>query len=1001
MRVCQHCGTAADESDRFCAVCGARLPEEGSSGSSDPLIGRTVGGSYTLQEIVGVGGMGRVYRAEQGTLGRTVAIKVIHPHLLGDDQTVARFYQEARAASRLNHPNSVSIIDFGRTEDGILYLAMEHLTGRDLSLVMHEEGPLPFKRVCNILIAVLDALGEAHQLGIVHRDLKPENIILTRTRSGSDLVKVVDFGLATIVGGETSITRPGLVCGTPDYMSPEQGRGDPVDGRGDLYSLGVMLFELLCDQLPFVDDTPTKVVLRHLNDPVPDPRTVVPHRGIPDSLAEIVLRALEKDPDDRFADAVAMQEALRAAMEGLKSSKGSTRCAGCGELNPAGMRFCGACGARLPSQLGPPPATPARTSRRSVYPVLLDQRPLVGRAAELARLVETCDRATGRTLWLRIDGEPGVGKSRLVQEAARVLSERGDVVIATGGPHPSGAPVPYHAVTALLATLLGVPRERFRELATEGNGFDALAQAGIDDVLEPKGLEGADNAGRSGAAAAAVAAALVLSMSRNDARRAMIVLDDLQRCDGLTQLCASALPTALEGVSSLLVTIGRERFGDPEPMVLRGLSVEETGLFLAGKTSPTAPTLVSMARTSEGVLAKRMLPLYLEQILALGGNKNEETLPPRLADAVGLRFDRVGASARRMLQAAAVLGTESLVSELQGITEPAHHEGVGELVHAGLLVQDGELVRFPHVFLRDLAEAFIPAEARRELHRAALRMRQTAGSPTEVLAEHAYRTGEAMMALMVLERMGDASLSRGDGVGAVLGYRRALEVARREVLETGDMMMDAALVTFSRKLGRALEHVGDLSGADGVLREALDLVAPSSPEHVRMLVDLARVSLRRERSRDAMRHCGLALERVAGVNPEVESEVQLTIGRIRRTDGNATHAVIAFRRAVELYRESKAAPAMLLRAKIELGEALAENEQVAEAILALTEAEQLSREAGLSALAARALGVLGMLESKRGDAHTAASRFRAAGRLAAEAGDAEGVYRYAGFAASL
>jgi hypothetical protein len=588
VRVCQHCGTAADESDRFCAVCGARLPEEGSSGSSDPLIGRTVGGSYTLQEIVGVGGMGRVYRAEQGTLGRTVAIKVIHPHLLGDDQTVARFYQEARAASRLNHPNSVSIIDFGRTEDGILYLAMEHLTGRDLSLVMHEEGPLPFKRVCNILIAVLDALGEAHQLGIVHRDLKPENIILTRTRSGSDLVKVVDFGLATIVGGETSITRPGLVCGTPDYMSPEQGRGDPVDGRGDLYSLGVMLFELLCDQLPFVDDTPTKVVLRHLNDPVPDPRVVVPHRGIPDSLAEIVLRALEKDPDDRFADAVAMQEALRTAMEGLKTAKGSTRCAGCGELNPAGMRFCGACGARLPSQLGPPPATPARSARRSVYPVLLDQRPLVGRAAELARLVETCDRATGRTLWLRIDGEPGVGKSRLVQEAARLLSERGDVVIATGGPHPSGAPVPYHAVTALLATLLGVPRERFRELATEGNGFDALAQAGIDDVLEPKGLEGADNAGRSGAAAAAVAAALVLSMSRNDARRAMIVLDDLQRCDGLTQLCASALPTALEGVSSLLVTIGRERFGDPEPMVLRGLNVEETGLFLAGKTSPTA-----------------------------------------------------------------------------------------------------------------------------------------------------------------------------------------------------------------------------------------------------------------------------------------------------------------------------------------------------------------------------------------------------------------------------
>ncbi len=175
-----------------------------------------VGGSYLLQEVVGVGGMGRVYKAEQSTLGRTVAVKVIHPHLLGDEQTVARFYQEARASSRLNHPNSVSIIDFGRTDDGILYLAMEFLSGKDLALVMHEEGPLAVDRICNILINTLDALGEAHELGIVHRDLKPENIILRPLRSGDDLVKVVDFGLATIVGGESSITKPGLVCGTPD-----------------------------------------------------------------------------------------------------------------------------------------------------------------------------------------------------------------------------------------------------------------------------------------------------------------------------------------------------------------------------------------------------------------------------------------------------------------------------------------------------------------------------------------------------------------------------------------------------------------------------------------------------------------------------------------------------------------------------------------------------------------------------------------------------------------
>ncbi len=943
--------------------------------------------------------MGRVYRAEQGTLGRTVAIKVIHPHLLGDDQTVARFYQEARAASRLNHPNSVSIIDFGRTEDGILYLAMEHLSGRDLSLVMHEEGPLPFKRICNILMAVLDALGEAHQLGIVHRDLKPENIILKKTRSGNDLVKVVDFGLATIVGGETSITRPGLVCGTPDYMSPEQGRGDGVDGRGDLYSLGVMLFELLCDQLPFIDDTPTKVVLRHMNDEVPDPRTVAPHRGIPDSMAEIVLRALQKDADDRFPDALAMQDALRSVLEELKLAKSSTRCTACGEMNPGSMRFCGACGARMPSQLGPPSMTPGRINKRSFYPVPVDERPLVGRSGALGKLLDSCERATGRTLWLRIDGEPGVGKSRLALEAATQLRERGNVAVAMGQPHPTGAPVPYHAVISVLTQLLGVPQERFKEQATEGNGFDPLAQAGIDDVLQPKGLVGMDGAGRSGAVAAAVAASLVLCMSRTNARRAMLVFDDVQRCDGLTQLCVASLSTALEGISSLLVTIGRERFGEPEPVVLRGLNEPQTALFLAGKPDEGVPEIPAPA--PGGAMPKRMLPLYLEQILALGANKGEDALPPRLADAVGIRFDRVGPSARRLLQAAAVLGTEATVAEVQGITEAVHHSALGELVEVGLLAQQGEVLRFPHVFIRDLAEAFIPAEARRELHLAAFRMRQGLGQPSEVLAEHAYRTGEAMTALMVLERMGDAAISRGDSISAVLGYRRALEVARREMLETGDLMMDTALVTFSRKLGRALEREGDLPGADGVLREALDLVGPSSPEHVRMLVDLARVSLRRERSRDAMRHCGQALELVAGVNPQVESEVQLSIGRIRRADGNALHATIAFRRALELFREIQAEPEIRLRAQIELGEALAANGDTGDAVIELEAAETQAKEASLLALAARALGGLGEIESKSGDLHVAASHFRNAGRLAAEAGDADGVYRFAALAASL
>ncbi len=190
--------------------------------------------------------MGRVYRAEQTNLGRTVAVKIIHPHLVGEENAAARFITEARAASRLNHPNSVGIIDFGKTPDGQLYLVMEFLRGRDLARVTYEDGALPFRRIVDVLRQTLAALAEAHSESIIHRDLKPENIILEPVRSGGDFVKVVDFGLAKMRAEtqQPGITSPGIVCGTPEYMSPEQARGDPLDARSDLYAVGVILYQL-------------------------------------------------------------------------------------------------------------------------------------------------------------------------------------------------------------------------------------------------------------------------------------------------------------------------------------------------------------------------------------------------------------------------------------------------------------------------------------------------------------------------------------------------------------------------------------------------------------------------------------------------------------------------------------------------------------------------------------------------------------------------------------
>src|SRR5450432_791213 len=282
MRSCPQCASSCDDAHRFCPSCGFPIGKAAAS-PDDPLIGRTLPGGYLILELVGVGGMGRVYRAEQTTLGRTVAVKIIHPHLVGEENTAARFITEARAASRLNHPNSISIIDFGKTQDGQLYLVMEFLRGKDLARVLYDESPLPFRRVVDMIRQVLAALAEAHHLDIIHRDLKPENIVIEPMRAGGDFVKVVDFGLAKMraESEKPSITSPGIVCGTPEYMSPEQGRGDPLDARSDLYAVGVIFYQLLTGRLPFEAESPTQVVLMHLTKPPTDPRQLAPEREIP------------------------------------------------------------------------------------------------------------------------------------------------------------------------------------------------------------------------------------------------------------------------------------------------------------------------------------------------------------------------------------------------------------------------------------------------------------------------------------------------------------------------------------------------------------------------------------------------------------------------------------------------------------------------------------------------------------------------------------------------
>ncbi|MDY0059877.1 MAG: serine/threonine-protein kinase [Myxococcota bacterium] len=296
-------------------VPGNRLPPPLPPAALDELIGLLVAERYLVQRLVGSGGMGRVYEASQIDLQRRVALKVLHAHHATDPRHKERFHREARAASRLAHPGSVIVHDFGEWA-GRLYLTMEFLEGISLDKLLREGGAFPLARALHIALQVGEVLVAAHAQGVLHRDLKPGNILLLPGPGGLDQVKVVDFGLALLLDrGEKRLTREGAVVGTPAYMAPEQFREQEVDARSDLYSLGVLLFELLTGQLPFAGATAEYMVQTLYLDP-PSPARLAPDQGIPEALEQLILRLLAKSKEARPDSAAEVVAELRGLLDG-------------------------------------------------------------------------------------------------------------------------------------------------------------------------------------------------------------------------------------------------------------------------------------------------------------------------------------------------------------------------------------------------------------------------------------------------------------------------------------------------------------------------------------------------------------------------------------------------------------------------------------------------------------------------------------------------------------
>jgi serine/threonine-protein kinase len=300
---CPRCSYENTAEARFCLQCGAMMEQEAAKGQ-DPLVGRILQDRYRVVSVLGEGGMGKVYLTEQrmGTTTRKVAIKTLHPEMSGDPQLVARFYRECETVVDLSHPNTIKFYDFGELDDKILYIVMEYIEGESLAHAL-QRGPMPPPRVDKLLVQIAGSLHEAHQKGVVHRDLKPENVLLTNRGGQTDFVKVLDFGIAKRSEAEeeahAKLTKQGMVLGTPPYMSPEQFSGQALDPRSDIYSIGVMTYEMLTGRLPFEAKTPWEWATKHLTAQ-PTPLEAHPiGLQLPEPKKHAIMRALAKDRDER------------------------------------------------------------------------------------------------------------------------------------------------------------------------------------------------------------------------------------------------------------------------------------------------------------------------------------------------------------------------------------------------------------------------------------------------------------------------------------------------------------------------------------------------------------------------------------------------------------------------------------------------------------------------------------------------------------------------------
>ncbi len=865
-KLCPSCRTRAGAQSRYCPTCGNDLASiEANAG--DPYLGMVLADKYELEELIGEGAMGRVYKAKQLALGKPFAAKILAPHLMNDEASHARFASEAHNAASLNHPNCVSVVDYGRSPDGVTYIVMEYIQGLSLEQIIAQQHPLARDRIIDLTLQILAALTESHGLGILHRDLKPENILVQQLRTHGELAKVLDFGIAKLMEDQaqagSGLTSQGMVCGTPEYMSPEQARGRKLDARSDLYSVGVILYQMLTGRPPFESTSAVEILHKHLHEqPVPPSKLL----GIPpDPLEAVCLRALAKDPDARHASAAEFREDLIATTS--TPALDTMQCKRCGASVRADHRFCPSCGKPSPQPasavrrrssprgsglLPPRPLGAAPTAEVVVRSFPL---PLAGREHVFERAKTVLSRPTQGVRVRVLTGPRGIGKTRMGDEIASLAESMGWRAYYVGH-DPSGARSPLWPIQCMVAQLLGFDRfkgttqDLGRVANLSGLAFEELP--GLAELFELQGPAFDVEYGVRRRECFASSVQAMLSGGRG--QPLLLIFDDIDQYDHASReivrrLCASQVNVPvcvlaitaeddidwLGGIVEPLEPLGPEVVRQLAEQVIRDVSPSSSLPEALAEVAPLTPFCL-----------ESHLRLLAMGVQAPGSASAEELLATRL--------DGLDGSCRHVLELASILGERFLEQDLVELFEA---EGQGDVLRAafdeslarlhveGLLVVIGKGERaFSHAILHEVVHGRVPPDQRRRLHAICARTWALARASTIVRAVHLVRAGspEALPALQEAARRAER---RFDDDSAVDFFRAALKAS--SALPPG-RERDAAEISILQNLARVVR----------------------SADQAAMIVDLLTDRLRR------------------GVNPEAEIELLLAAGehlaRIARHD---------------------------------------------------------------------------------------------------------------------